>query len=612
MVTLVTLAMLVVISCAAPASNDQHRLPPIGHVWTIILENKSYEATFTGLNQNDYLWKTLPSYGLLLRQYYGTGHFSLDNYISLVAGQAPTPDNQNDCPQYKDVQPGSPSADGQVNASTGCVYPAWVPTLFNQLDANKVSWKVYAQDMGNTPSREDPYHCGIPGSPTGAGVPDPGSATMQDQYVPKHNPVPWFHSVIDNPADCAKVVPLGGLPATAGHPAENGLAQDLAREATTPRFSWISPNDCSDAHDATCAGDNLSGNPNNHQGGLYAADLFLKQVIPEIMKSPAFQHDGMIQIIFDEAFPPYKMYGNSIADFTGDATASLNTPTDTAQSIIACCNELPGPNTTQPGFQAFGQDTTPGGGITGAVFISRFIRPGSITDQPYNHYSWLRSMENLFGVNTGGTDGQGHLGYAGAQGLRPFGADVYNNPDGRALQPAPSGTVIYPATASSDDPEKPVVTGPAVPVRGAVPIPTAPALPPPLPAAPGHPQIAAIGTPFEATLPGTGRGTVTALGPQIDLPPAARLPIEQARATITIRATTTGGSIPLHASDFTVRDDRGVNILLVPLGPATVSAEPTRAAELALAGTFHSGAAQITWRSPHGVIALWTFNIELD
>ncbi len=75
---------------AAPLAAAQHAVgyqpPKIGHVWTIILENKSYEATFTGLNQNDYLWKTLPSYGELLRQYYGTGHYSLDNYISLVGG----------------------------------------------------------------------------------------------------------------------------------------------------------------------------------------------------------------------------------------------------------------------------------------------------------------------------------------------------------------------------------------------------------------------------------------------------------------------------------------------------------------------------------------------
>jgi len=327
-----------------------------------------------------------------------------------------------------------------------------VPTLFNQLDQKKVSWKVYAQDMGNNPGREDPYACGIPGSPNGAGVVDPGSATPADQYVPKHNPVPWFHSVIDNPADCRNVVPLNGLPSVAGHPAVNSLTQDLASEKTTPQFNWISPNNCSDAHDATCKGDNLSGDPNNHQGGLYAADLFLKKVVPQIMASPAFQKDGEIQVIFDEAFPPYKMYGNSIADFTGNTTAALNTPTDTAQSVVACCNELPGPNTTQPGFQAFGQDTTPGGGITGAVFISRFIQPGSVTDQPYNHYSWLRSMEDLFKVSKGGSDGEGHLGFAGADGLRPFGADVYNNPTGKAAPPAPSGAVVYPATAHATDP----------------------------------------------------------------------------------------------------------------------------------------------------------------
>jgi len=462
------LAVLLLASCAGAPSSRDAAAPGggrVGHVWTIILENKSYEATFTGLNQNDYLWKTLPSHGLLLRQYYGTGHFSLDNYISLVGGQAPAPDNQNDCPTYKDIAPGTPALDGQVSGASGCVYPAAVPTLFNQLDQAKISWRVYAQDMGNTPGREDAYRCGIPGNPTGAGVPDPAGATPQDQYVPKHNPAAWFHAVIDHPADCAQVVPLNGLPATPTHAAVTGLAQDLTSEATTPRFSWISPNNCSDAHDSTCQGDNLSGDPNNHQGGLYAADLFLQRIVPEIMKSPAFQHDGMIQIIFDEAFPPYKMYGNSIADLTSDTPAALNTPTDTAQSVIACCNELPGPNTTQPGFQAFGQDTTPGGGITGAVFISRFIRPGSVTDQPYNHYSWLRSMEDLYGIATGGSDGHGHLGYAGADGLRSFGPDVYNNPNGTALPPAASGAVIYPATANSTDVPTPTTNAASAPTK---------------------------------------------------------------------------------------------------------------------------------------------------
>ncbi|HEX3613546.1 MAG TPA: alkaline phosphatase family protein [Sporichthyaceae bacterium] len=430
-------------AASATGSSDHAR---IGHVWTILLENKSYEATFSGLNQNDYLWKTLPSYGELLAQYYGTGHYSLDNYISLVGGQAPAPDNQADCPTYKDVAPGTPAQDGQVHATSGCVYPRPVRTLFNQLDEQDVSWKIYAQDMGRAPGREDPYRCGIPGDPSGDGVKDIGGAAADDQYVPKHNPAAWFHSVIDNPDDCARVVPLDGLPASGEHAARSGMAEDLKSEDTTPEFSWITPDNCSDAHDSTCLGDNLSGDPNNHQGGLYAADLFLQRVIPQIMSSRAFQHDGLIQILFDEAFPPYKMYGNSIADFTGNAKSELNTPTDVAQSVVACCNELPGPNTSQPGYRAFGQDTTPGGGITGAVLISRFIKPGSVSNQPYNHYSWLRSMENIFHTD-GGTDGDGHLGYAGAYGLRPFGGDVFNNPSGHALKPAPSGSIVYPAVA---------------------------------------------------------------------------------------------------------------------------------------------------------------------
>jgi hypothetical protein len=69
----------------------------IKHVWLIILENKSYDATFTGLNQNSYLWKTLPEQGVLLKKYYGTGHSSMDNYLSMVSGQAPNEDTQEDC-----------------------------------------------------------------------------------------------------------------------------------------------------------------------------------------------------------------------------------------------------------------------------------------------------------------------------------------------------------------------------------------------------------------------------------------------------------------------------------------------------------------------------------
>src|SRR6202035_2943365 len=139
----------------ATSAHATTTLPPVKHVWLIILENKSYDATFTGLNQNTYLWQTLPAQGVLLKNYYGTGHFSLDNYTSMVSGQGPMPADQNDCPQYADAagsvlttgvnagqfaETGAPYATSTTEGTTahdgtGCVYPASVPTLFNQLDA---------------------------------------------------------------------------------------------------------------------------------------------------------------------------------------------------------------------------------------------------------------------------------------------------------------------------------------------------------------------------------------------------------------------------------------------------------------------------------------------
>jgi hypothetical protein len=49
--------------------------------------------------------------------------------------------------------------------------------------------------------------------------------------------------------------------------------------------------------------------------------------------------------------------------------------------------------------------------------LSGFVKPGSVNDTPYNHYSLLRSVEDLYGLD--------HLGYAGQAGLRPFGEDVF-------------------------------------------------------------------------------------------------------------------------------------------------------------------------------------------
>ena len=51
---------------------------------------------------------------------------------------------------------------------------------------------------------------------------------------------------------------------------------------------------------------------------------------------------------------------------------------------------------TDPLFDA--TDATTGGGDTGSVLISPFIKPGTVSNVFYNHYSWLRTMEDLFSV----------------------------------------------------------------------------------------------------------------------------------------------------------------------------------------------------------------------
>ncbi|HEX8756155.1 MAG TPA: hypothetical protein VF745_07445, partial [Steroidobacteraceae bacterium] len=74
-------AALLGIAAASPVpAADSHTgtLPPIRHIFLIVLENKSFEATFGPHSPAPYLARALPARGALLTQYYGVGHWSLD------------------------------------------------------------------------------------------------------------------------------------------------------------------------------------------------------------------------------------------------------------------------------------------------------------------------------------------------------------------------------------------------------------------------------------------------------------------------------------------------------------------------------------------------------
>jgi phosphatidylinositol-3-phosphatase len=374
--------------------------PKPGHVFIIVLENEGYNKTFGPGSKASYLNQLAQQKGALLQNYYGIGHYSLDNYIAMVSGQAPNPVTQADCQKYVDFQ-AKGTAEYDQTIGNGCVYPAGIPTIVNQLATKQLSWKGYMEDMGNDPRREN-AGCGQPVK-FDAGWSD-GTQTAEkrdqlvDQYASRHNPFVYFHSIVDDAAGCsAHIVNLAAL------------KTDLNDETTTPNYVFITPNLCNDGHDGGDGHSCVNGDP----GGLVSADKFLSDTVPGILESPAFKHDGLLIITFDESdididFDPW----TGKLKFEGDASA--------------CCNEQPGPNIRR-GATVFGVPdhgpgvVGPGGGRIGAVLVSPFIKPGTVSKIPYNHYSMLRSIEDFFAVE--------HLGYAAQNGLTSFGKDVFNKPN---------------------------------------------------------------------------------------------------------------------------------------------------------------------------------------
>ncbi len=379
----------------------------VKHVFVIVLENKNFGVTFGTSTQDPYLQKTLVPKGALLTQYYGTGHVSLDNYISMISGQSPTRDTTDDClpgltgeiGNYNDVEQTGWASGGQVAASGGCIYAKDVRTLPDQLKEAGLTWKGYMGDMGNDPARESAT-CGHPvigigTDNTNAAEAPSAEVPLGDAYATRHDPFMYFHSIIDSPSCKTHVVNLDKLPA------------DLEHEKTTPNYVFITPNLCDDGHDGSGTGAPGTTCANGGPGGLTSIDAFLQKWVPLIMASPAYQKDGLIIITFDES-----SYAESVSvnPTTGQETVDIIFPGDT------CCNQQPGPNLSgvRPGTLTL-VDTPKlvenivingfGGDQVGALLLSPFIKEGSTSETEYNHYAMLRSLEDIFKLKE-------HIGYA--------------------------------------------------------------------------------------------------------------------------------------------------------------------------------------------------------
>ena len=342
---------------------EQHaaKLTDIHHVFVVMLADQPYAANFGPESKNAYLSRTLEKKGELLLRYEAVAHEHLPNGIALLSGQGPTAQTASDCPTYSALAPGTAGSQEQV-LGEGCVYPSSVQTLPGQLTAKGLTWKAYVQGIDEGPGT--PVACPHPA----LGAEDPTFAT--GPYAGYRNPFVYFQSIVGS-SECASSDV--GLAALAG---------DLRRAATTPSLSYIVPDRCTDGGPSACT----AGAPAEPAD----SSSLLGTVVGEIMGSQAYKQGGLIVVTADEA-PSAGEYGDS----------------------SSCCGQPAYPNFISPGRQH-------GGGAVGALLLSPFVKGGTTVSESYNHYSLLRTIEDVFGLS--------HLGYAALPAVKPFPASLLNAP----------------------------------------------------------------------------------------------------------------------------------------------------------------------------------------
>jgi phosphatidylinositol-3-phosphatase len=352
------------------------KLPPVKHVFVVMLDDEPYATVFGPASPAHYLTGTLEKKGELLVRYYAVAHEQLANGIALLSGQGPTSQTAQNCPTYENVTPGTAGAEGQVSG-TGCVYPSAIQTLASQLTAKHLTWKAYLEGMDEG-SGGAPAVAGAGGAAGACGHPALGAADplaaltppAGQAYATWRNPFVYFHSVIDSPACASDDVGL------------SSLKGDLASAKRTPSFSYVVPGRCDDGDATPCAA--------GASAGMAAADGFLQKVVPEILGSKSYKENGLLVITVDEA-PSSGEYADS----------------------SSCCGQPAFPNVPAPA----GAIGKPGGGQVGALLLSPYVKGGNLEQGTYNHFSLLRTVEDLFGLS--------HLGYAGAAGVSSFSPSLF-------------------------------------------------------------------------------------------------------------------------------------------------------------------------------------------
>jgi YVTN family beta-propeller protein len=219
-------------------------VPPYQHVFLFYFENEDFSSVIGNTRQAPYLNSLLP-HASLLSNFFAEEHPSDGNYLALAGGSTF----------------GIPLDDPLEENSH---YTIRAPDIGDLADAAHENWKAYLQSAAG-----------------------PCDDTVHGYYWDDDMPMTYFADVRDRPAYCAAhLVPL------------QALQPDLTSAATTPAFSWVSPNDCTDMEGC----------------GIRSGDDFLRAELTAIMQSPAWRTQRSLAIItFDEDGTDYQHPAQRVA-----------------------------------------------------------------------------------------------------------------------------------------------------------------------------------------------------------------------------------------------------------------------------------------------------------
>ena len=168
-------------------------------------------------------------------------------------------------------------------------------------------------------------------------------------YTPKHNPFVYYRKIVDDQPRCAKHVVA--LPE---------LWRDQ-KKGKVPNYSFVVPDTCHDGHD--------SGPHCDEGGGVKEADSFARRTIPRILADRSFREGGLLVLTFDEGGVP----------------------------------DDDGPISVASGGVDFG-------GRVYTLLLSPNVTAGAKLTDPYDHYSLLKTVEDVFCLD--------YLAEAGRPGVR--------------------------------------------------------------------------------------------------------------------------------------------------------------------------------------------------